>query len=112
MHPSPLPYLATQTVHLPGQKVALTATVAGGATPTGAVTVKYGTTTLGTGTLNSAGSATYTTSSLPEGSDPLTAVYNGDTTHAASISATDTHTVAKSDVSVALSGLLRKSFGG
>ena len=37
---------------------------------------------MGTATLNTAGTATITTSSLPAGYDEITAVYSGDTTNA------------------------------
>ncbi len=55
-----------------------TVTTTQGNTPTGTVTFYSGTTKLGTGTL-SGNSATVTTGILPVGSDPITAVYNGDT---------------------------------
>lgn len=55
-----------------------TVTTTQGNTPTGTVTFYSGTTNLGTGTL-SGNSATVTTDILPVGSDPITAVYNGDT---------------------------------
>ncbi len=63
----------------PGQAVTFTAKVtpASGATPTGTVTFKDGTTVLGTGTLNAAGQATFTTSALAIGTHPITAVYAG-----------------------------------
>jgi len=58
--------------------VTFTTSVSGSvSTPTGTVTFLDGTTTLGTVTLNSAGVATYTTSSLPAGSDSITASYGG-----------------------------------
>jgi hypothetical protein len=66
---------------LVGQAVTFTATVkviGGGGTPTGTVTFKDGTATLGTGTLNGSGQATFTTSSLALGTHPITAVYGGD----------------------------------
>jgi hypothetical protein len=60
--------------------VTLTATVAdvpnSSTQPTGTVTFKDGSTTLGTGTLSS-GVATYSTTSLPAGLQSLTAVYGG-----------------------------------
>src|SRR6185369_13046597 len=49
-----------------GQSVTFTATVTGAGTPTGSVTFKDGTTTLGTGTLSS-GQATFSTSALTLG---------------------------------------------
>ncbi len=61
-----------------GNGVTLTATVAGefGGTVTGSVTFMNGTTTLKTLNL-SAGAAKYTTSTLPSGTDTITATYNG-----------------------------------
>ncbi|AXC09436.1 Multicopper oxidase [Acidisarcina polymorpha] len=70
-----------------GTTVTLTATVApsaGNGTPTGTVTFQNGATTLGTGTLNSAGVATLTTTALPIGGNSITAVYSGDSSFAAS----------------------------
>ena len=76
-----------------GQAVKLTATVSSGAPggPTGTVTFKNGTTTLGTAHL-SAGTATLTTKKLPAGTLTITARYNGDA-HSASSSATVTQVV-------------------
>ncbi len=67
-----------------GQMVTFTATVAaaspGSGTPTGTVTFTDGGTTLGTGNLNSAGQATWTTTSpLSVDTHTITATYNGDT---------------------------------
>ncbi len=66
-----------------GQSVTLTAEVDGafGGAPTGTVTFLSGATTLGTGTLSpggDGGQATLTLSTLPVGTDPITAVYGGD----------------------------------
>src|SRR5262249_37284011 len=68
-----------------GQPVTLTAVVAPAlvttatGTPTGAVTFMDGSATLGTGTLNGSGVATFTTTTpLAGGSHVLTATYNGD----------------------------------
>jgi len=77
-----------------GQAVTLTATITaaapGAGTPTGAVTFLDGTitppTTLGTGTLNSAGNATFSTSSLAPGSHNITVSYGGDPNFAVSAS--------------------------
>ena len=66
----------------------LTATVSGtGATPSGTVTFRDGAITLGTGTLNGAGRATFITSSLSVGSHSITAVYGGSAAFTASTSA-------------------------
>jgi hypothetical protein len=74
-----------------GASVKFTATVTGpsGNTtiPTGTVTFMDGTTALGPGTLSSAGVATYTTTTLPTGSDSITAVYAGDANFNGSTSA-------------------------
>ena len=64
-----------------GQSVTFTATItpaSGGAIPSGTVTFKDGTTTLGTGAVNDLGKATFTTSALTGGTHSITAVYGGD----------------------------------
>ena len=64
-----------------GQNIVFTAAVScnsGGVVPTGTVAFKKFSTVLGTGTLNSAGTATYSTSTLPVGRQSITAVYSGD----------------------------------
>jgi hypothetical protein len=80
---------ASPTSITAGQNVTLTATVTGPSgnttTPTGTVNFMNGATTIGTGTL-SAGIATYATTSLPVGSDSITAVYLGDTNFSTSTS--------------------------
>ncbi|MFZ0956870.1 MAG: Ig-like domain-containing protein [Candidatus Sulfotelmatobacter sp.] len=71
-----------------GKPVAFTATIAqqpGGAIPTGKVEFLNGTTVLATMTLAS-GSAKYVTSKLPLGTNPITAVYLGDSSHSGSTS--------------------------
>ena len=68
-----------------GQSVTFTATVTG-SSPTGTVTFKNGSNTLGTGFLNS-GVATYSTSSLAVGNgNSITAEYGGDANNQASTS--------------------------
>ena len=68
-----------------GQTVTLTATVTPTGTyasvPTGTVEFQNGSTTLSTVALNSAGVATYATSTLDPGKASLTAVYSGDSTY-------------------------------
>jgi hypothetical protein len=60
-----------------GSPVTITTSVPPGTT--GTVTVTSGTTTLGSGTVNpTTGTVTITTTSLPVGSDPITASYGGD----------------------------------
>jgi outer membrane protein assembly factor BamB len=71
-----------------GQSVTFTATVSNGTKdiPTGTVTFLNGTTTLGTGTLNSSGIATFATSTLPAGTNEITASYGGDANDGTSVS--------------------------
>ena len=74
-----------------GQAVTFTAEVDGvsGGAPTGTITFMSGTTTLGTGTLSPGGNgsqATLTLSTLPTGTDPVTAVYGGDANYGGSSS--------------------------
>jgi hypothetical protein len=80
-----------------GQSVMFTATVAGTTSntpsPTGTVTFLDGTTTLGTGTLNGAGVAIYSTSAVTTGTHSITAVYGADSNYAASSSGTLTQVI-------------------
>ncbi|MGA8149510.1 MAG: Ig-like domain-containing protein [Terriglobales bacterium] len=88
-----------------GNSVTFTATVASNAgIPTGSVTFKKGTAVLGKALLTNA-SATYTTTptQLPAGNDRITAVYRGNSTHAASTSPVLTEVVKKTPTSTALS---------
>jgi hypothetical protein len=77
----------------------------GSGVPTGSVTFSDGTTQLGTGTLDSTGKATYSTSSLAVGTHSITAAYGGDTNYMKSASApvSVTITAATSDFSLSLS---------
>ncbi len=91
-----------------GQNVTLTATVstmvsAGVAVPSGTVTFLDGTTTLGTGTVMSGGVATFSTMTLPVGSNSLTAVYSGDTNFATSTLPSATATVSQANTTTAVS---------
>ncbi|MHB1953016.1 MAG: NHL domain-containing protein [Sulfobacillus sp.] len=71
-----------------GSSVTLTALVTGGGNPviTGSVTFYSGSTSLGTETLNASGKATLMTSSLPVGTDSITASYAAQGNYAASTS--------------------------
>ena len=72
-----------------GSTVMFSATVApasGTVTPAGTVTFFDGSTQLGTGTLNSSGVAALSTSSLPVGTQAITAAYEGSSSFAASTS--------------------------
>jgi hypothetical protein len=76
-----------------GQTVTLSSTVTSGAgVPTGTVTFRDGATVLGTATLVN-GSASLSISTLAVGSHPLTALYGGSATFAASTSAVVTQVV-------------------
>jgi probable HAF family extracellular repeat protein len=76
-----------------GQAVTFTATVTG-ASPTGTVAFLSGTTSLGAPVALASGMAAFTTSSLPVGTDSITAVYSGDSSNAASTSAVLSQTVS------------------
>jgi len=80
-----------------GQAVTLTATVP--STATGAVTFYYNGTALGTATVSN-GTANITISTLPIGSDPLTAVYSGDLNWNDGTSAAETQVVEQPDFAV------------
>ena len=86
-----------------GQSVTFTAKIAvtapGTATPTGTVTFRNGSATLGTGTVQMVGGvaeATYTTSTLSVGRHTITAVYAGTASIAGSTSGTLTETISSS----------------
>ena len=89
-----------------GQSVTFTATVAaaspGSGTPTGTVNFLDGTTTIGTGTLNSSGVATFSTSTLTSvGTHSITAVYSGDTNFATSTSSAVSQVVNQASTTTA-----------
>lgn len=83
--------------HFVGQAVPLTAlvTATGAGTPTGNVTFRDGTATLGQGVLNAGGAATLETSTLLPGLHQLTAVYSGDSKYESSTSAPVTILIAR-----------------
>ncbi|MCY3016429.1 MAG: Ig-like domain repeat protein [Planctomycetota bacterium] len=89
---TPTTTVATPTAAIYGSAATLTATVArvtGGAMPTGLVTFSAGATTLGTATLDAAGTARFSTTALAVGSyTPITAAYAGDTNYLSVTSAT------------------------
>jgi Big-like domain-containing protein len=83
-----------------GQQVTFTATVTSvdfygviGPIPTGNVSFKEGNTTIGTGTLDGAGAATFNTSTLSKGKHNVKAVYGATNAFAGSTSAVITHVV-------------------
>jgi hypothetical protein len=77
VYSQPVTFTATVTAKAPGSGV-----------PTGTVTFKKGGTTLGSGTLNGSGVATFTTSTLAVGSASITANYGGSTSFSTSASST------------------------
>lgn len=91
---------SSDTTTVSGQSVTFTATVAGSGA-TGTVTFKRGSTTLGSDSV-SAGTASFTTSSLAVGPHTITAVYGGDGNFATSTSSGLTQTVAKGATAIAL----------
>lgn len=95
------------------QPVTLTATVTatapGGGIPTGTVTFKNGSATLGTGTLDGSGHATLTTSTLAVGSRSITAVYGGSASYNTSTSPTLTETVNKNATTSSVTSSLNPS---
>ncbi len=98
-----------------GQTATLTATVTPNApsagVPTGTVTFSDGAATLGTGTLNASGVATFLASGLSVGPHTLNASYAGDGNYLPS-STSAAHTVSKSDSTVTvLSSLNPSSYG-
>jgi YVTN family beta-propeller protein len=81
---------ASSTNTLVGASVTFTATVAltaGTGIPSGTVTFKDGAATLGTGSLDATGKATYSTSGMSAGSHSVTAVFGGSTNLTTSTSA-------------------------
>ena len=98
---------------LSGQPLTLSATVStsGGGTLTGSVTFADGGAVLGTVALGAGGTATWTTSSLAAGSHALTAVYSGDTNHAASSSSVLSEQILRV-ASLALTSSVNPSISG
>jgi hypothetical protein len=102
----------TVTVSTPGsstfgQSVTITASVPPG--PTGTITITSGGVTLGSGTITSSnGTVTITTTTLPVGSDLITATYGGDATDNTA-SGTATQTVTKASPTETLTSSLNPS---
>ncbi|NTU85927.1 MAG: DUF11 domain-containing protein, partial [Chloroflexales bacterium] len=84
-----------------GQAVTFSTTVSGSqVTPTGTVTFKDGTTTIGTATLNASGQAQLTTSALTNGTHPITAVYEGDNIYGSSTSPVVSQVIIGPDLAI------------
>jgi len=89
-----------------GASVTLTATLTGaGSAPTGTVTFQNGSTSIGTGTLNSNGVAMLVLTTLPIGADSLKASYGGDTNYATATSAAVSVTINKSSQTITFTPL-------
>ncbi|MBI1761098.1 MAG: Ig-like domain repeat protein [Acidobacteria bacterium] len=99
------PYLVGQAITLAAK---VTATGAGA--PTGAVMFLDGATSLGQGTLNASGVATFTTSTLTAGTHKLTAAYAGDTNYGSSTSAEVTILIARPLANVSAASYLHDQF--
>ncbi len=106
------PYTTTTTLSTTpnpsnfGETVQLTAVVSntsGSNIPSLKVKFMNGTTTLGTGTLDSTGTATLSTATLPVGSDSLTAEYEGDAENGKSTSSVLTQIVNPAQITISLS---------
>jgi hypothetical protein len=90
----------------------VTATPPGSGTPTGTVTFKDGAATLGTGTLDGAGQATFTTSALTVASHSITAVYGGSASFNGSTSPAVTQTVNQGGTITTVTSSLNPSTSG
>ncbi|WP_416797416.1 Ig-like domain repeat protein [Ciceribacter azotifigens] len=103
---------ASDTAPAFGGSVTFTATLTGGASPSGTVTFKDGATTIGTGTISGT-TATFSTAALAVGAHSITAVYGGDTNNAAATSAAITVTVGQVAPTVTLAASdTAPAFGG
>ena len=78
-------------------------------TPTGTITFLNGTAVLGTATVDNAGQASLTASTLTVGPHAITARYNGDATFAGSVSPVLTETINKADTTTTVTGSLSPS---
>jgi len=97
-----------------GQSVQLNVQVSsGGAIPGGTVTLKKGSTKVGTVSLSgAAGSFTTAPTQLPGGNDQITAYYSGDPTHAASTSPAFSQVVQPAATSTSLTSSLNPATAG
>ena len=97
-----------------GQPIIFTATVTGSSgTPSGTITFKNGSTTLGTGTLNGSGVTTFSISSLAVGSAySITAEYGGDVSFVTSTSSTVSQVVNQASTTTALASSVNPSVFG
>jgi Bacterial Ig-like domain (group 3)/MBG domain (YGX type) len=95
-----------------GTSVNLSATVASTAgTPGGSVNFYSGTTELGTGTLNASGVATLSTTTIPGGTDSLTATYEAAGNFATSTSAPSSITVSQATQTITFAPIASRQYG-
>jgi hypothetical protein len=98
------------------QSVTFTATVTvnapGSGAPTGTVTFKDGTATLGTSNVDGSGHATFATSTLAVGAHSITAIYNGSPNFNTSTSSTLTQTINKDGTASSVTSSLNPSTHG
>jgi hypothetical protein len=95
-----------------GAGVTLTATVAStGGTPGGTVTFLNGATPLGTGTLNTSGVATLSTTTLPPGTDSITAAYAATGNFAASTSAASSVSIGQGTQTITFAAIPSRAYG-
>jgi sugar lactone lactonase YvrE len=92
---------------LAGQSATFTLTIAPVPTgsPLGTVTFHNGSTLLGTGTVNSSGVATFSTTTLPPGTDSITAAYSGNSAFASSTSTAITVQVNSANATATVTAL-------
>jgi len=96
-----------------GQAVTLTATVTGGTqTPTGNVDFSFGTSVLGSGTLDASGQTSFATSALAAGTHSIAAAYGGDGTHSPSVSPAVIQQINKAFTTIAVMSSLNPSTQG
>lgn len=97
-----------------GQNVTFTASIGfvGAGAPTGTVTFKDGTTVLGTGTLNGAGVASFSTTALGAGTHSITAAYAGDSSFGASSSSTLVYQVSQASTTTVVTSAANPSVFG
>ena len=93
------------------ESVTLTAAVTGTGTPTGVVEFRENGRSIGSGALDGTGHASFATTSLTAGTHTITAEYQGDETHAASISSSLAQVVNSIEVNVTLTSTPNPSTG-
>ncbi len=114
VQPSTVVLASTPNPSVFGSSVTLTATVTSQSTtsPTGAVNFLDGAQQIGTANLNAAGVAVLTVSTLPTGTDSITAVYVGDTFNGTATSIATSQGVKQAGTATALSASPNPIAGG